>query len=607
MAQNNQNDVMKYQVWIEDAAAHLFRVRLELDSARESQVFSLPQWIPGSYMIRNFARHIVQFKAYDAANQSIDYKKISGSTWQLKNTSRDVILEYQVYAWDLSVRGAHLDQTHAFFNGTSLFLFPEGMEESECELSIHKPKENFANDWVIATSMTPSGDATQHEKPIKDSNVSTWDFFAEDYQELIDHPVEMADLTIELFDVLGVPHQLAIYGKHKADTQRIVADLKLICERQIQIFGELPNCVDKYVFLVTVLGNGYGGLEHRSSTALHCSRKDLPSQEDKSLSDNYINFLTLCSHEYFHTWNVKQIKPASFLPYDLSQETYTEQLWIFEGITSYYEDRITYEAGVINEEQYLKLIAQVITRVYRGAGRLTQSVAESSFDAWTRFYLQGENAPNAIVSYYTKGKLIALCLDLIIRQQTGNKQSLENVMQYLWQSYGSVHKGLEETELESLLKSEFKLELAEFIQQAVYSTEDLPLENLLKEAGVQLTWHTVQDYKNLTTDKDEAKVNLGALVKSHSMGAELSVVYHDSNAHLAGLSAGDIVIAIDGIKVDASSIDSRFSEYNPGDEVSVHSFRRDELMERKITLKAADKNTCSLKKESVEKPSIIWL
>ncbi len=601
MAEYDVNQKLHFEVWIADAVAHLFKVRLTISCARENQRLSLPQWIPGSYMIRHFARHIIELNAQDEQGKNLPIEKLNGHQWRLNNQAGKITLEYQVYAWDLSVRGAHLDQTHGFFNGTSLFLEPEGFSDVRCVLTLHQPEMPFAKNWRVATSMPA---ANSINKP---DEYGFGEFECEDYQALIDHPVEMGELTIEAFDVKGIPHEIAFYGRHNADTKRIVNDLIPICERQIELFGKLPDCVDKYVFLVTVLGDGYGGLEHRSSTALHCSRKDLPQVGESEVSDDYINFLTLCSHEYFHTWNIKQIKPAQFLPYDLSKETYTQQLWIFEGFTSYYEDRLVYQAGVIDREQYLKCLAQVITRVHRGKGRTLQSAAESSFDAWTRFYMQDQNAPNAIVSYYAKGKLIALCLDLLIREQTGNEQSLDHVMQLLWRNYGAVQKGLNEKELEKILRNEFKLELDGFIQSAVYSTDELPLDELLSKAGVKLSWNTVSRYKELVSSESKTDVNLGALIKPHPSGAEVNVVYHDSNAYRAGLSTGDVIIAVNGLKVDASNLESMIASLQPEQECTIHSFRRDELMVSNFVLTTARPDTCSLSVNSDSTPAIEWL
>jgi predicted metalloprotease with PDZ domain len=220
--------------------------------------------------------------------------------------------------------------------------------------------------------------------------------------DLIDHPVEMGDFLHTQFLAAGTPHEIAIYGRHRADLGRLSRDLQKVCEEHANLFGELPP--DRYLFLMMVVGQGYGGLEHRDSTSLICSRADLPVPGQTEVTEGYRRLLGLCSHEYFHLWNVKRIQPARIQSSDLSGEVHTRLLWAFEGFTSYYDDLALVRCGLITERDYLDLLAQTITRVMRVNGRTKQSVAESSFDAWTKFYKQDENAPNAIVSYYAKGR-----------------------------------------------------------------------------------------------------------------------------------------------------------------------------------------------------------
>ncbi|NVJ60009.1 MAG: M61 family metallopeptidase [Gammaproteobacteria bacterium] len=583
-----------FQVKVHDAPAHLFDVTMNLSKVEKGQLFRLPEWIPGSYMIRDFARHIVSIQAL-SVDKLLNLEKIDNCTWRLNENAEHLTLNYQVYAWDLSVRSAHLDQVHAFFNGTSLFLEPVDYPVTEYHLDIPKPEQSFAKNWVLATSMS---------RVSGKQDFSFGKFVAKDYDDLIDHPVEMGELEIESFEVAGKKHSVAVTGDHFGDLKRLVADLKSVCDYQVRLFGELPEAVTHYVFLLHVLPNGYGGLEHRSSTALQCSENELIKLNDP-INDDYLNLLTLCSHEYFHTWNVKQIKPDVFLPYDLNTETFTKQLWIFEGFTSYFEDRTLYDCGVISETHYLKLLSQVITRVYRGSGRKLQSVAESSFDAWTRFYKQGENAPNAIVSYYAKGKLIGLCLDILIRDRTNNQQSLHEVIQQMWTEYGKPQKGMREGDLEKLIEEKIGVNLIDEIRQFVYTTEELPVESLLAKSGVTLKWNNPVSLKELTTEVS-ADVSLGATVKSNSAGAELVVVYHNSNAHNLGLSNGDVVIAINNRQVDVGTIEKSFARFNVGDLAKVHYFRRGRLYESSSEVIRSEKSTCQLTR-SEHPPKIKWL
>src|SRR5581483_4613820 len=334
--------------------------------------------------------------------------------------------------------GAHLDTTHAFFNGPSVFLKVEGREDDPCEVEILPPKGARYRSWRVATAM--------RRKDAGPNGFGT--YRADNYDELIDHPVEIGAFTLPAFRACGVPHGVALTGRHRADMDRLCRDLKVLCETQIRFFGE-PAPMDRYLFLVTAVGEGYGGLEHRSSTALLCSRDDLPQKGVAEVTNGYRTFLGLASHEYFHTWNVKRIRPAAFSPYDLNRESYTTLLWAFEGITSYYDDLLLVRSGLITRDAYLELLGKAVTSVLRAPGRLKQTVEESSFDAWIKYYRQDENAPNAMVSYYVKGGLVALCLDLLIRSETQGRRSLDRVMRALWKRYGQKGVGIPEDGIES--------------------------------------------------------------------------------------------------------------------------------------------------------------
>ena len=406
-----RTETLLYTIVPTDPGLHLFEVTLTIARpAPDGQIVSLPAWIPGSYMIREFARNIVQIRA-ESEGRKLRLTKLDKHSWRAARCNGPLTLVYQVYAWDLSVRAAHLDHTHGFFNGTSVFLKVHGKETLPHVVDICPPEgEAFAH-WRVATSL-PEHKARRHRFGT---------YIAQDYDELIDHPVEMGEFTLIRFDAHGVPHEMAITGRvPNLDTERLAADLKAICEQQIALFEPTTKRapMERYVFLTLAVGDGYGGLEHRASTALICSRADLPVKGHPQMTDGYRGFLGLCSHEYFHTWNVKRIKPAVFAPYDLAQENYTPLLWLFEGFTSYYDDLTLVRAGRIDAQAYLGLLAKTLNAVLRGSGRLKQSVADSSFDAWTKYYRQDENAPNAIVSYYQKGALVALLFDLTIRAQT---------------------------------------------------------------------------------------------------------------------------------------------------------------------------------------------
>lgn len=570
---------VQYTIVPKDLAGHLFNVTVTVATPDpQGQVFVLPAWIPGSYMIREFARNIVRIRA-ESGGQPVDLVKLDKHTWRAAPVAGPLTLHYEVYAWDLSVRAAHLDQTHGFFNGTSVFLRVQGQEAAPHQVDIQRPSDPAAADWRVATSLPELG--------ARRYGFGT--YIAADYDDLIDHPVEMGDFALASFKAHGIPHDIVVTGRvPNLDMERLQQDLKAICETQIAFFEPKTRKapMDRYVFLTMAVGDGYGGLEHRASTALICSRADLPTTaapKTAERSEGYVTFLGLCSHEYFHTWNVKRIKPAVFAPYDLQVENYTPLLWLFEGFTSYYDDLMLVRSGIISEATYFKLLGKTVSNVWRGSGRTKQSIAESSFDAWTKYYRQDENAPNAIISYYTKGSLVGLAFDLSIRAKTGGAKSLDDLMRALWERYGrdfyagapGAGRGVTEKEVEALFDEVSGLRLKSLFDRHVRGTEDIPLTKLYAPFGIKVT-----------DERKSSKPSLNIGAGRDPLGTKLSQVHEGGAAHQAGLSAGDIVIAVDGLRVNGnpSNLDQLLSRYRVGDTVTVHAFRRDELMSFDVVL-----------------------
>ncbi|GAB7128110.1 PDZ domain-containing protein [Silvimonas sp. JCM 19000] len=585
-----------YQIQPADLKAHYFDVTLTINNPDpQGQVVWLPVWIPGSYLVREFARNIVSMAAH-SKGKPVAITKLDKHRWQAEPVKGKLQLIYRVYAWDLSVRGAYLDETRGFFNGTSTFLAVAGQESEACSVELLPPGDSVASKWKVATTLPRAG--------AKAGKFGA--YVASNYDELIDHPVEMGDFNEDSFKACGVPHQLVFAGRHNVDMKRLKQDLKKICEYQIKLFGE-PAPFDEYTFMTMITGDGYGGLEHRASTALMAGRDDLPLPHETTMKPAYRQFLGLCSHEYFHSWNVKRIKPASFAPYDLHREGYTRLLWAFEGITSYYDDLTLVRAGVISQQDYLDLIANTLTGVERGAGRLKQTLAESSLDAWAKYYRQDENSPNAIVSYYTKGALASLCLDLTIRLRTHGAKSLDDVMRALWQRFGKDFysanggRGVGEEEWERVAIEVTGVDLREFFDMALRSTQPLPVAELLAQFGVESQLRVPAGGADKGGWKELAAPgnSLGARVASDALGVKLTHVLDGGAVQQAGFSAGDVLIAMDGLKLSAGNLDAALGNRPAGAEVEVHAFRRDELIRRKLVIQAANADTWGLRINAV--------
>ena len=649
---------------------------------RESLSLKLASWIPGSYMIREFAKHVLSVNAYLMDHQSVsstrakDHKasrsldhpvdhavddadlvqriepgarlvcglkvlKSAKAQWQIAHSQiadsniehsqipkgkslhslsaqqqtskthehrmskRDVNLdeaknvgtslldprrysvyvEAVIYAWDLSVRGAHLDQNHGFFNPTSLCLRLEGAEELACEVKLVAPKsDEVVGSWELATTLDPVPGETQA--------CGFGRYRANNYDELADHPFEMGTFSKFHFLACNIPHALVVTGRHRFDADRVCHDLKKICETQIQFFepsGQAP--FNRYLFLLTVVGDGYGGLEHRNSTALICRRDDLPPPnslkrdetgvpltEQDEPSEAYRRFLGLASHEYFHSWHVKRIKPAAFARYDFDSENYTRLLWVFEGFTSYYDDLLVLRAGVISKTSYLKSLESTINQVLRNPARHVQSLSDSSFDAWIKYYRQDENAANAVVSYYAKGALVALCIDLLIREQTSERYSLDDLMRFLWKRYGvhfyTDHKGLPEDGFIPALLEACDIKdgpkgayIASEVCRWVDGTSELPLERLL--AGT-----------NVVLSQRDIKPSFGFRYRMQHQDMMIISVLVDSPAHRAGLAAGDQLLAVDGLRASESSLKEALQRCQGP--IDLVAFRRDELFTTQI-------------------------
>jgi len=465
-----------YKVEAADLNAHLWRVTLTIDQPASPQRLSLPVWIPGSYLVREFSKQLQRLAAKQDG-KAVPLKQLDKCSWQAEGaSSAPLVVTYEVYAYDNSVRTAWLDAQRGFFNGTSLCLRVQGQEKLPHALEIVSPVAA----WEAATGLPP----------LKVNKRGFGTYLAGHYDELVDCPVEMGTFWSGEFKAGGVPHRFVVAGATASfDGERLLEDTKKICEAEIRFWhGRGKPPFKQYLFMLNVVDDSYGGLEHRNSTALIASRRDLPRLGEARATDGYVTLLGLISHEYFHTWNVKQLRPAEFTRYDYGHENYTQLLWFFEGFTSYYDDLFLRRCGLIDDATYLRLLTKTANQVLQAPGREVQSVAQASYDAWVKYYRQDENTPNATISYYTKGALVALCFDLTLRAE--GRATLDDVMRALWARC----KGgpMTEADFAAVLKELGGRSFAKEIAAWIHGTRELPLESLLLARGVNVSHDPAQ-------------------------------------------------------------------------------------------------------------------
>ena len=542
--------MLHYQIEFDDYRQHLIHVTMRF-LANPNQELWLPTWIPGSYLIREFAKHIESVKAYDEAGRLLSIRKDHKNRWQLFNTDHELItVEYDVYAYDLSVRGAYVDQTRLYVNPACVCLGLKDQEQSACEVELFLPEE--LKHFQLATGLT-SKSLVKGRFTLK----------AESYDQLIDSPFELAEQTRFSFEANAIAHEFVVSGQHQTNVERLKSDLTKICETEIAIFGSAP--FKNYTFMTMATGNSYGGLEHCNSTSLITPRNDLPkANEPEEPSEDYQRFLGLCSHEYFHSWLVKFIRPENFAQYNLHQESYTSLLWIFEGFTSYYDDLILLRSGVISQTSYLKLLKAQIDRYLQNPGRFIQSVSESSFDAWIKFYRQDENSNNAGTSYYNKGALVALCLDLGLRSYDSSLDAL------LRRLYENTQKGIQVNErtIFDLCKELTGQDWTERLSFLINTTEELPINELLPSFGLSYEF------------KHDKALPFGLKLQDKPEGVLIQQANRAGEGAKAGLSAQDVIVAIDGLKASEKLLAQYARQQG---QFTVFAFRRDEFIQFTVT------------------------
>ena len=572
----SQSDLpeIQYTVWPADLHGHRFKVKLHIANPDpDGQVLQMPAWIPGSYLIRDFSKQIESIEAYsaEANSKSLPLERIDNDRWRLPKGSGAVNVVTTVYAFDSSVRAAYLDTERAFFNASSLCLAAQGQEQVPCSLAILAPEAITAEHWTVQTSL----------RAVKTDSRGFGFYLAQNYDDLLDHPVAMGEFQLISWESQGVAHRMAIQGcLHSIDTSRLADDLQAICTSTIALFEPKTKRApfDGYLFLVNAVLNGYGGLEHRNSTALLCRRDQIPQEKVLFEENAYREFLGLCSHEYFHAWLVKRIQPKAFQPYQLDRRNHTRLLWLFEGFTSYYDDLQLFRSKRIDLKTYLKLVADNWNGILRGPGRHKQSLADSSFDAWTKYYQADENTPNAVVSYYGKGALLALGLDLQIRAFSKNQKSLDDLMRLIWQKHGLTLEGIAEDGLDdlilSLLGDGFTKTWNTIKTKYIFGAEDIPIQ---KWIGSKLISVKAKPQSKL----EKLKLQFGMRHTESSGWLKVTHVLDGGLAQAAGLAAGDLLASINGQRLTNARWDKVLGSLCEGQSMSI-CFYRDDLMHERM-------------------------
>lgn len=526
---------------IADVAARHFRVTQRiLDVASGSLELFMPIWTPGSYTVRDYAGYVVDVTASGPGDPRIE--KVESNRWMVTGCSGEVELVYRVFAPELGVRSNDISERHAFVHPPATFLAVEGRLEDPVELAIESP-----HGWPVFTALRESG--------------GKW--IADDYDRLMDCPIEIGDHEVREFEVAGRRHRLVVNGEGNLDLDRVVADTAKIVAHEIEMFGGEPP-YDEYLFILHLTGGAGGGLEHMDSSVLGWPRLEFRPEKE------YRKFLTLVAHEFFHVWNVKRIRPEVLLQYDYSRPQYSRLLWIFEGWTTYFDEIICCRSGVVSPKDLLAALAEHIrTEASRPGGRV-QSMADSSFDAWIKLYRPNPDTQNTQTNYYLKGLLVGWLLDLYLRERSGGARSLDDVMLHLWRDVALEERGLPEGGAAELIETSTGIDARAFLAEHVDQPGELRFTEALATIGLQLR-------RKPAEQPDGEQAWLGATVNAREGGSVLGVVYHGGPAHRGGLMAGDEVVALDDIRV-GRDLAKRVEGYRPGESASWHAFRDGRLV-----------------------------
>lgn len=560
------NAKISYKVTFPEVQAHYANIEMNIEHLDQNTlVLKMPVWTPGSYLVREFAKNVESFTV-SANGKEIPFVKTRKNWWSIDTKGlSNVTIKYKVYCFEVSVRTAFIDISHAFLSTSGIFMYPQGMLDQPSIIHI-----------------VPFGGWDKVSTSLDMVNNDPFTVRAPNYDILFDSPIEVGNQDVFAFDVAGVHYQVAMYGGGNYDKERLKTDIAKIVEQEAYIYGENPN--KRYVFIVHNYFRGGGGLEHLSSTVLGASR------EAYGTPRGYQNFLSLVAHEHFHLWNVKRLRPIALGPFDYDNENYTTDLWIAEGFTAYYEDIILKHANIIDADNYLGVMANDINQVENTPGKRIQSIAEASYDAWIKAYRPNENSGNSTISYYSKGSVAAMLLDLEIINDSQTKYSLDDVMKYMYNEYyKTLKRGYTDAEFKAGLEKFAGKNLDDFYKKYVYGVADVDYNKFLGHAGYQLI--------------NEAEANnepsLGIVAANSGGKVFVTSVLRDGTAWVDGINVNDEIVSVDGTSVtDASTI---LINKKVGDKLSITVNRDGLLLILPVTL--LKNPLVKYKIETVENPT----
>jgi predicted metalloprotease with PDZ domain len=534
--------------------SHLYEITMTISDYKEDEaIFKMAVWTPGSYLIREYSRHVEDFQI-TAEEEKLDWKKITKNSWKVKTKGKESFqIKYNVYAFELTVRTAYLDGEHGFYNGACLFMFLKDHQDLPVTIDIQPYK-----DWIVST-------------PLK-MDEKTGFYLAKDFNEIVDSPVECGTHSLHHFQVFDTPHEVAIFGEGNFEPNQVVNDLQKIVEEEAQFFGGVPY--DRYVFIIHFVDGKGGGLEHKN-----CNVSIYPAHKMRK-RDDYLGFLGLESHEFFHTWNVKRLRPAPLGPFDYENENYTRNLWLSEGWTSYYQDIILTRAELMEIKELRKKWGELLQKVLTVPGRFKQSAAESSFDAWIKLYRRDENTINSTISYYSRGALNAgLGFDLWLRHKTNNEFGLDKLLIALWKKYGEKDTGFPEDQIPDIFSQIVGFDVTDYYSKYIDGTNDIPLD-WFNYMGLKVK----KEVENVSDDKKKEAPYIGCIFEEKNNQLMVKSVLRDSPAEEAGIYAGDEILAFNGLRLTKDKLKTRILDFEPKQTVDVTLFRFDQLYTVSLTL-----------------------